>query len=109
MNCHAEVLSGFHVPELPPDAPHLCKIVAAVVRCLHLSELRESWGAWKEVYNTVCASLVEMTAQDIPLPSGISGRRRSGQSLRATATATAPSSGVLFRAIAGSTMALTTR
>ncbi len=66
MNRHADVLSGFHVPELPPDAPHPREIVAASVRRPRLSKLREKWGAWKEVYDTVCASLAEKTAQDIP-------------------------------------------
>jgi hypothetical protein len=66
MNCHADVLSGFHVPEFPPDAPHPSKIVAASVRRPRLPKLRENWGAWKEVYDTICASLAEKTAQDIP-------------------------------------------
>jgi hypothetical protein len=42
MNRHADVLSGFHVPELPPCTPHPRKIVAASVRHLRLSKLRES-------------------------------------------------------------------
>jgi hypothetical protein len=66
MNRHADILSGFHVPELPPDAPLPRKVVTASVRLPHLPKLREKWGAWKEVYNTVCASLAEKTAQDIP-------------------------------------------
>jgi hypothetical protein len=45
MNCHANVLSGFQVPELPPGAPYLCEIVTASVRCSHLYKLIDIWGA----------------------------------------------------------------
>jgi hypothetical protein len=65
MHRHADVLSGFHVPELPPDVPHPLKIVAASLRHLRLSKLRENWGAWKKVYDTVYTSLAEKIAQDI--------------------------------------------
>ncbi len=41
MNRHADVLSGFHVPELPPDTPHLREIVTASVRRPRLLKLRE--------------------------------------------------------------------
>ncbi len=41
MNHHANVLSGFYVPELPHDTSYPRKIVAASVRRPRLSKLRE--------------------------------------------------------------------
>ncbi len=109
MNCQADVLSGFHVHELHPNTPHPCEIIAASVRRLRLSKLREKWGRGEKCTTPYAAALRRRWPKTFPLLSGMSGRRRSSQSPRATATATAPLSGCLFRAIAGSTRALTTR
>jgi hypothetical protein len=59
LNCYADVFSAFELPALPAHTPSPSEFIAAAVRGLRLSKLKEKWSAWKKVYDTVCASLKE--------------------------------------------------